>query len=183
MTKIELLREENAGLATRELYGMLKKKMGRVPNVYQVYGHSAAALKANLMLDDSLSHGELTGREVEIIALVVSQFNDCEYCLAAHTAVGKMHGMTEAQTLDARRGTFTGSKEQNLIDFTKALLQKRGKVSEKDFQNFLEAGYTNGAAVEVNGQIAKNIFNNYTNHLAGTAIDFPVAPALLAEAE
>lgn len=183
MTKIELLPEENAGPATLELYGMLKKKLGRVPNVYQVYGHSAAALKGNLMLDDALSHGELTGREAEIIALVVGQFNDCEYCLAAHTALGKMHGMNEEQIKDARRGRYTGSKEQSLINFTKALLQKRGKVSEKDFQNFLDAGYTNGAAVEVSGQIAKNIFNNYTNHLAGTAIDFPVVPALLTEAE
>lgn len=183
MTKIEQLRAENVGAATLELYGMLKKKLGRVPNIYQVFGHSSAALKANLLMDDALSNGELSGKEVEIIALTVSQLNGCEYCLAAHSAIGKMYGMSEEQVMDARRGTYAGQKEQSLIDFTKALLQKRGKVSEEDFQSFLRAGYTNGAAVEVTGQIAKNIFNNYTNHLAGTAIDFPVVPALLTEAE
>jgi uncharacterized peroxidase-related enzyme len=173
MTKIELLSEEQASTATKELYGMLKKKVGRVPNVYQVYGHSSAALKANLMMDDALSHGELSGTEVEIVALIVSQFNNCEYCLAAHTAVGKMYGMTTQQTIDARKGAYTTSKEQALIDFTKAILNKKGKVDKEDLNEFLKTGYTNGAVVEVIGQIAKNFFNNYTNHIAGTEVDFP----------
>lgn len=181
MTKIELLSEEKAAPATVELYGMLKKKLGRVPNVYQVYGHSSAALKANLMLDDSLSHGKLSGREVEIIALTVSQFNDCEYCLAAHTALGKMYGMTETQTLEARAGRYAAKKEQALINFTKAILEKQGKISEEELALFLEAGYTHGAVVEVTGQIAKNFFNNYTNHIAATPVDFPLASSLAHE--
>lgn len=181
MTKIELLPEEQASTATRELYEMLKKKTGRVPNVYQVYGHSSAALKANLMLDEALSHGELSGKEIEIVALTVSEFNSCEYCIAAHTAVGKMHGMSDEQTLDARKGVCASGKQQSLIDFTKAVLEKRGKISEAEFHAFLKAGYSKGAAVEVMGQIAKNFFNNYTNHLAGTPVDFPEVKPIFTE--
>lgn len=178
MTKIELLPEEQASPASRELYALLKKKVGRVPNVYQVYGHSPAALKANLTLDDELSKGVLSGREIEMVALVVSQFNDCEYCLAAHTALGKMHGMTEGQTMDARNGTYAAKKEKALIQFTQAILEKKGKIPEQDLQAFLEAGYGYAAVVEVIGQIAKNFFNNYTNHIAATPVDFPLAPSL-----
>ena len=178
MTTIKLVPDAQASAETQELYGMLKQKIGSVPNVYRVYGHSSAALKANLVMDDALSHGELTGKEIEIVALTVSQFNNCEYCLAAHTTVGKMQGMSEAQTIDARKGVYATSKEQSLIDFTKNILTKKGKISENDLTDFLQAGYSNGAVVEVIGQIAKNFFNNYTNHIAGTVVDFPKASAL-----
>jgi len=173
MTKIELIPEDKASEKTKELYGMLRSKMGKVPNVYQVYGHSSAALKANLLMDDALSNGELSPEEIEIVALTVSQFNDCEYCIAAHTTVGKMCGMTEEQIMDARKGTYATSKGKILINFTEAILHKKGKISEENLNTFLQAGYTNGAVVEIIGQIAKNFFNNYTNHIAGTPVDFP----------
>lgn len=173
MSRIELLPENQASAETQELYGMLKKQMGKVPNVYQVYGHSATALKANLQMDDILSKGILTGAEIEIVALTVSEFNGCEYCIAAHTVVGKMQGMSEAQTVEARKGTYANEKEQSLINFTKAILEKRGKISNEDLQAFRNAGYSNGAVVEVTGQVAKNFFNNYTNHIAETPVDFP----------
>lgn len=178
MTKIDLLPYEQAGPATQELYSMLKQKLGRVPNIYQVYGHSASALKANLLMDDALSQGILTGREIEVVALVVSQYNGCDYCLAAHTALGKMWGMKEAETLDVRRGTSGSAKELALLQFTQALLEQKGRIAEQELNAFLEAGYTTGAVVEVIGQIAKNIFNNYTNHISGAAVDFPAAPSL-----
>lgn len=183
MTKIELLPEEQASAATQELYALLKKKMGKVPNIYQVYGHSAAALQANLQLDEALSKGELSGKEIEMVALVVSQFNECDYCLAAHTMLAKMYGMTDAQALQVRAGAFEGSEKwQALLNFTQAVLRKRGRIAAEELQDFLEAGYTRGAVVEVIGQIAKNMFNNYANHIAGTEVDFPKAPALLAVA-
>lgn len=178
MSRIELLPENQASAETQELYGALKKQMGKVPNVYQVYGHSSAALKANLQMDGALSQGILTGAEVEIVALTVSEFNGCEYCIAAHTVVGKMQGMSEEQTIAARKGTYPDAKEQSLINFTKAILEKQGKVSNEDLQAFLNAGYDNAAVVEVIGQIAKNFFNNYTNHIAGTPVDFPAPKAL-----
>lgn len=178
MSRIKLLPEDQASVETQELYGMLKKQMGKVPNVYQVYGHSPAALKANLQLDDTLSKGILTGKEIEIIALTVSEYNACEYCIAAHTVVGKMQGMSEEQTIDARKGKYASEKEQHLIDFTKAILEKHGKISNEDLQTFLNAGYGNAAVVEVIGQIAKNFFNNYTNHIAETPVDFPEPQAI-----
>jgi len=178
MTKIELLPESEASAATQVLYGMLKKELGTVPNVYQVYGHSSAALKANLQLDTILSEGVLTGAEIEIVALTVSEFNGCAYCIAAHTVVGKMQGMTEAQTIDVRKGTYANEKEQALINFTKTLLEKKGKVEPADLEAFFSVGYNNAHMVEVIGQIAKNFFNNYTNHIAGTPVDFPTPQAI-----
>ena len=175
MTRIEQLPDERASDEVQALYQSLKKKIGRVPNVYRVYAHSPTALRANLALEDILAQGELSEAEAEIIALVVSETNGCAYCLAAHTAIGKMQGLTEARLMDIRRGKHPAPKQQALINFTRAVLDNRGHVAEEDLRAFLAVGYTSGAVVEVVGHIAKNIFNNYTNSIAGTDLDFPAA--------
>lgn len=172
MSRISLLSEENASLPTKELYQVIKKEIGRVPNVYQIYGHSPAALQANLAIESALAQGELSGQEVEIIALFVSEFNGCAYCLAAHTAIGKAKGMSERQIAGARQGTLDSDQEQALIDFIQAVLISKGDVDEHNWQAFLRAGYSEGAAIEVVAHIAKNVFNNYANRLAATPVDF-----------
>jgi AhpD family alkylhydroperoxidase len=40
-----------------------------------------------------------------VVNLVVSQVNECEYCLAAHTVLGKMNGLTDGQILEIRQGS------------------------------------------------------------------------------
>lgn len=173
MTKIELLPESQASEGTKELYGVIKSQMGKVPNIYQVYGHSSAALKANLQLTDTLSGGELSKKEIEIVALVVSQGNGCEYCLAAHSMLGGISGMSDDEMINVRTGTHSNVKEQALISFTKAVYINKGRIDDVVLSDFFQVGYSNGAAVEVIGLIALNTFNNYTNSLAGTPVDFP----------
>ena len=172
---IALLSATKASSATRSLYQSIQERIGRIPNVYKVYGHSAAALKSNLALEDLLGQGELSPVDVEIIALVVGEWNDCAYCLAAHTALGKQHGLTEEQITNIRRGSSTKGREQALIDFTRAILAAKGDVGAPAVAAFTQEGYSVGAVIEVVAQIAKNVFNNYTNRLAATPIDFPSA--------
>lgn len=173
MTKIELLPENQASGATKELYEAIKSQMGKVPNVYQVYGHSSAALKANLQLGAALSEGVLSKKEIEIVSLVVSQGNGCEYCIAAHSMLGGINGMSDGEMVNVRKGTHTNRKEQALISFTKAVCESKGRVSQDTLSDFLDAGFSTGTVAEVIGHIALNTFNNYTNNLAGTPVDFP----------
>lgn len=173
MTKIELLPENQASESTKELYGAIKSQMGKVPNVYQVYGHSSAALKANLQMSEALSGGELSKKEIEIVSLVVSQGNGCEYFVAAHSMLGGMNGMSDDEMVEVRKGIHTNGKEQALISFAKAVYENKGRISEEALSTFLSTGYSNSAVVEVVGQIALNTFNNYLNNLAGTPVDFP----------
>lgn len=84
------------------LFDSLHKGLGFVPNLYATLAHSGTALGTYLALQNAKS--SLNAKEREVINLVVSQFNDCHYCLAAHTALGKMHGFSDAQIIEIRRG-------------------------------------------------------------------------------
>jgi len=173
MSSLSMVTKNEAPEESAQLYMQIEKSVGFIPNIYKVYGHSPSVLKANLQLDSILDSGNLTKQEIEIIALVTSEYNQCEYCQAAHSAIGKMVGMDDEEILSIRKRVHSRQQYQALIDFTQLMLEKKGNLNEEDIAQFLHAGYSEASVVEVIAQVAKNFFNNYTNHIAKIPVDFP----------
>ena len=178
MKNLESLTFEQASDESKEIFEGLKAKLGNVPNVYATIGNSSKALKGVLDLNNTLSQGEFSGKEVEAIALSVAQVNECNYCLAAHTTVGKMQGLTEDETVEIRTGDIRDEKLKALTDLAKQITITRGNPDQGYINSFFGAGYNKAALAELIGFIAVNTITNYTNHIAETDIDFPVAPEL-----
>ncbi len=174
---IELLTVENSG-AARPILEDVKKKIGKVPNIYAAMAHSPASLQALFDFKKALSKGVLSNKEAEVIALVVGQHNSCDYCLAAHTMMAKGAGLTEDQTVAARKGLLKDPKLQALAVLAKAIVEKNGYLTPEDAQEFYEAGYDQSALVEVIANVSINIFTNLFNHAAETPVDFPKPPAI-----
>jgi uncharacterized peroxidase-related enzyme len=151
---------------------------GKHINLFKGLGNSPAALQAYLDMGTALSQGVLTPKEREVVALAVSETNGCNYCAAAHTALGKAAGLTEAQTIGARRGKMEDPKLATLSRFTQAMVEKRGFVSDNELSDMRKAGYGDGHIAEAVAVLAQTVFTNYFNHLNDTEIDFPIAPPL-----
>ena len=152
---------------------------GKEINIFKGMANSPVGLKAYLGLAGALAAGELSDKERETIALVVGEANTCDYCVAAHTALGKGAGLSEDQTVAVRRGDATGdAKLDALVRFTRAILEKKGFADEGDIEAFKSAGYHDGSVVEVIVAISMNFYTNYFNHLNETEVDFPAVPAL-----
>jgi alkylhydroperoxidase family enzyme len=64
------------------------------------------------------------------------------------------------------------------LEFAKQIVSHRGWVSNDDYNAIKQAGYNSEEIIEIISLVAKNIFANYFNHIAGTAIDFPAAPSV-----
>ena len=133
---------------------------------------------AYLGFSQSLSTGSLPARLREQLALVVGETNACEYCVAAHTALGKGAGLSEGETCDARRAVAADDKERAALGFARTIVTDRGNLADDDVEAVREAGYTEGEIAEIVAHVALNIFTNYFNHVAGTEVDFPIAPEL-----
>ncbi len=102
---------------SKSMFDKLKASLGFIPNLYATFAHSETALGDYLKLQGRRT--SLSLKEKEIINLVVSQVNDCKYCLAAHTLLAQKAGFTEQQTIDIRRGRFPVDKKFDaLIRFT-----------------------------------------------------------------
>jgi len=180
MSRIQPVRQETADRSTAELLGAVKKKLGVVPNLIATMANSAAVTTAYLGFSESLSSGSLPARLREQIALAVGQWNGCNYCLAAHTAIGKRAGLSDQQARDARRGKASDAKESAALHFARRILSEQGHVADDEIHKIRDAGYTDGEIAEIVANVAINIFTNYFNHVAGTEVDFPAAPELAA---
>lgn len=178
MRNLEALTKEQASEESGKIFDAVKGKIGMVPNLYATIGNSSKALNAILTFGDNLGGGEFSNKEIEAVALAVSQKNSCDYCLAAHTALGKMNGLSEEETVDIRTGEIADNKLHALTTLAANITETRGFPEQQLIDNFFSAGYSKAALVEVIGLVALNTFNNYTNNIADTEVDFPKAPAL-----
>ena len=140
--------------------------------------NSPAALEGFLQLHGALASGVLSESFQEQIALCVSEINSCNYCLAAHTALGKVIGPSEDETIASRKGVSADSKTQAGLVFARQIVSQRGWISDNDYNVVTQAGYSSEEIIEIIALVAKNLFANYFNHIAGTAIDFPAAPSV-----
>jgi uncharacterized peroxidase-related enzyme len=147
---------------------------GKHFNIFKSMAQSPAALNAYLAMSGAVAGAGLSAAEREIIQLAVGQANQCDYCVAAHTAIGKMSGLTEDQTIEARKGHMGNPKFNALTKFVLALHEKRGFIAESDYQAFIGAGYSAGNAAEVVACYALAVYTNYFNHMNDTAVDFPI---------
>jgi uncharacterized peroxidase-related enzyme len=181
MSRIHQIAPETATGKTKELLDGVKAKLGLVPNMTRALATGPAALDGYVQLSGALHKGTLSAKVREQIALAVAQVNGCDYCLAAHTTIGKMVGLTADQVRDSRLGTAVGSKADALIGFARKVLETHGRVSDADLEEVRDAGFDDGAIAEVVANVALNVFTNYFNNVAETDIDFPRAESLANE--
>ncbi|MFK5981872.1 MAG: carboxymuconolactone decarboxylase family protein [Flavobacteriaceae bacterium] len=168
---------ENVSENNKALFDNLEKSIGFVPNMFATFAHSPTALGDYLTLQNRKT--SLSNKEKEIINLIVSQLNGCDYCKSAHTAVGQKVGFTEDQTLEIRKANITFNDKYNaLVQFTKAVVEHKGYVSEKEKSTFFNAGYTMENLVDTIILIGDKIMTNYLFAIIKVPIDFPMAKSI-----
>ena len=180
MERINAVSHESAEGKARQLLDAVKAKLGIVPNMTRAMAVSPSVLEAYLGFSGTLAHGVLPARVREQLALDIGEANHCDYCVSAHSALGKRAGLSDADILDSREGKSADPKADALLRFARTVVAKRGVVDDTDVEAVRAAGYGDAEIAEVVAHVALNVFTNYFNNVAGTAIDFPSAPALTA---
>lgn len=173
MTRITTIDPKTATGKSKELLDAVHSKLGMTPNMTRVMASSPAVLEAYLAFSGALSGGALDAQLREQLALVVAQENGCEYCLSAHTAIGKMTGLRIDEIEASRRGLSTDAKRAAALDFARSVVIEAGAVKDEDVERVRSAGYSDGEIAEIVAAVALNVFTNYINIVAGTVIDFP----------
>jgi uncharacterized peroxidase-related enzyme len=182
MARITQISPEAATGRAKDLLNAVKDKLGLVPNMTRAMANAPAALEGYLQLSGAIGKGTLPAKAREQIALAVAQANGCDYCVAAHSAIGRMVGLTVDQIRDSRLGTAVDPKDDTLVRFALKVLNARGAVSDVDLDEVRGAGFDDAAIAEVMANVALHVFTNYFNRMAETDLDFPKVPELKPEA-
>ena len=180
MATITVPTRDTVSPANQALFHALNGQLGFVPNLYATFAYSEHALGSYLALQSAKS--SLNAKTREVVNLVVSQVNECVYCLAAHTALGKMNGFTDAQILELRTGAASfDAKVDALAKLVRSITVNRGHADQALVDAFFAAGWTKEHLVDVIVLIGDKTISNYLHATTLVPVDFPAAPALNAE--
>ena len=173
MARITAVDRERAAPRAGALLDAVEQKLGMVPNMMRTMAQGPAVLDGYLALSAALARGQLGGRIGEQIALHTAEQNGCAYCAAAHTALGKGNGLSDADIEAARSGRASDTRAAAALALARAVIEARGHVADADIRAAREAGLSEGEIGEVVAHVALNVFTNYFNSLADTDVDFP----------
>lgn len=146
---------------------------GTVPNMFRAVANSPAALRSMWGSFAALGDGTLPAKLGEQIAVAVADRNQCEYCLAAHTVLGRKAGATAEEMTSAQAGHAADPKTDAALRFSLKLVEQRGQVSGDDVRRLRDAGFNDEGIVEIVAHVALNLFTNYVNVALNVPVDFP----------
>lgn len=173
MSRINLVTDAQANTEQQALYAAIQAQLGMVPNFLKIFANSPAALRAFLGLHGIANEGSLDPQTRERIALGLAEQNACEYCVSAHTAIGRKAGLSSAEIEANRAGTSQNAKASVAVKFARSLATNSGEVTTAELLEIRNAGYNDAEIVEIITHVGMNILTNILGKASRVEIDFP----------
>jgi len=173
MSRIQVIEQNNANAEQKALLDAIQGQLGMVPNFLKVFANSPVALQAFLGLHGVANAGSLSPQTRERIALALAQQNTCEYCLSAHTAIGRKAGLTGDEIAAARAGSSEDAKAAVAVKLARSLVEHKGDITTAELIEAREAGYSDADIVEIITHVGMNLLTNILGKASRVDIDFP----------
>ena len=145
-----------------------REKLGLIPNVIKAFSLRPEKLRTfvakynELMLSDDTSLSRL---EREMIAVVVSSYNHCVYCITSHSqAVREFSGdpiLGDILVTNYRAAELT-PRQRVMLDYAWQMTSRPAETGTTARQVLLEAGFTAEEIFDINDVVA---YFNYTNRM------------------
>ncbi len=181
MTRLSIpASSKDAPAPTHAALAAVERQLGVVPNLFLLLATSPPALEGYLGLNAALGK-TLDAATRERIALAVAEFNGCDYCLSAHTYLGRNVAKLGDEELELNRmGRSRDAKADAAVRLARRIVETRGRVAQADLSAARAAGFADAQIVEIVAVVAINVLTNFVNNVAETPIDFPVVHAAAA---
>ena len=173
MARLRTLEKEHVCNEARPVYEEIEKAFGRVPNIFKTYAHFPPLLKANWEKVKAMMMGGSLRRELkEAIALVVSDANACQYCIAAHGLALQQLGFSR-ERIDALVKNLEGSgfqpRELKLLELARKSTRDANSVTGADVEELRSLGCSEREIVEAQGVM--ELFTGFNKFLDSLAVD------------
>jgi uncharacterized peroxidase-related enzyme len=173
MSRLVAIDPRTATGAAKPLLDAVQASLGVTPNLFRVLAHSPKALEGFLGLYGASAGFAVDKATQERIALTVAESNACEYCVSAHTAIGRGAGLSNEEMRLNRKGTSADARAAAVVKFASTINRNVGDITDAEFSSARSAGLTDGEIVEIIAAVAINVFTNLLNKVAQVEIDFP----------
>lgn len=173
VARVPLVDRTAATGSVRTVLDQIHGAFGATPNMFRAVANSPAALQSMWAAFGALGGGVIGAALGEQIAVAVANRNACDYCLAAHTALGRKAGVSGDDLAAAQSGESADPRTAAVLRFALKLVNERGQVDATDVQALRDQGWSDEHIVEIVGHVALNLFTNYVNVALAVPVDFP----------
>lgn len=173
IARVPLVDRTAATGSVRTVLDQIHGAFGATPNMFRAVANSPAALQSMWAAFGALGGGVIGVALGEQIAVAVANRNACDYCLAAHTALGRKAGVSGDDLAAAQSGESADPRTAAVLRFALKLVNERGQVDATDVQALRDQGWSDEHIVEIVGHVALNLFTNYVNVALAVPVDFP----------
>lgn len=173
MARLPIQSVESATGSNKDIFAALQKGLGMVPNMTRVMANSPAVLQSYAQFNGAMGAAKLSAKIREQIALLTAESNACTYCLSAHSVLGKMVGLNQAQIDGARKLESSDPRTFAALTFAQTVIDTRGGIVDGDLKAVRAAGFTDAEIAEIVAAVALNFFTNFFNRAFDVDVDFP----------
>ncbi len=177
MPRIKPLDSGDVDPEMREVFARYQRDRGNIPNMFRTMAYRPEiAATADAHMQAIFNTGTVEKRLKEMLAVRVSQINDCVYCKSSHTALAKEQGVSEVlldamYNIDQHADMFTPAERAALSLAERMTTDARG-VDEEVWAD-LRFHFDEGEIVELAAVIGLfNYFNRFNDGL-----QVPITPA------
>ncbi len=163
---------ESAPEASKKIMKDAEDAYTFLPNLYRNMSEAPSLLEGYTTLSHIFDKSNMSNTERQIILMTNNRLNGCTYCMAAHTTLSQMQGVSEDVIEALRNGTaINDPKLEALRQYAISVNEDRGFPAEDKVKALLDAGYTQQTMLEVIVGTSLKVMSNYTNHIAHTEVD------------
>ena len=173
MNRISLVAPADTTGERQQLLAQIQGAFGATPNMFKAVANSTAALKSMWGAFGALGGGTIDAKLGEQIAVAIADRNECEYCLAAHTVLGRKAGASAEEMSAAQAGQSGDAKSAAALRFATAVVNNRAQIADEEVEALRAAGFNDEGIVEIMAHVALNLFTNYVNVAFKVPVDFP----------
>jgi uncharacterized peroxidase-related enzyme len=173
MARLPIQTVESATGTNKDNFAAFQKALGTVPNMIKVMANSPAVLQSYAQFSGAMGTAKLSAKIREQIALLTAESNACTYCLSAHSVLGKLAGLNQAQIDGARRQESSDPHTFAALNFAQSVIDRRGGIGKSDLDAVRAAGFSDAEIAEIVASVALNFFTNFFNRAFDVDVDFP----------
>ncbi|MGZ8273800.1 MAG: carboxymuconolactone decarboxylase family protein [Burkholderiaceae bacterium] len=174
MARVKVIDPRTATGPAKALLDGVQAQLGVTPNFIRVLANSPKALEGFLGLYGAQGGFSLDKATQERIALAVAEGNGCQYCVSAHTAIGRGAGLSnDEMTLNRQGRSSADARTAGAVALGKTLNDNLGEITAAEVDAARAAGLSDGEIVEVIAVVALNVFTNLLGKATRVEIDFP----------
>jgi alkylhydroperoxidase family enzyme len=174
MTTFPIHTMQSAPERSKPALQQLQSAFGMIPNLIGAVATSPVLINSLVGLFGNVHGGSFTEAQVQTVLLTDAVTNVSTWAVAFHTALALKEGIDPADVQAIRDGRLPkGSKLAALSALARTMIEKRGRLDDRDVHQFIAAGFSQDHALEVIAIVAASTITNYSGSITKTPLEAP----------